>query len=401
MVRVLFVDKEASELAALHRQLRSECGEWETTFVATPHLARLAIDDRAPDVVVVDLAPPEMDGVKLLREIEKRRPDAIRIVTSAQPKHRSYVDSIGVAHQFLDKPLAPGALKDAITRAQALRRWVARPEVASAVRQLGPPPRLPRIYRALTQAIQREASLSEIGALLGSDPTLTARLLQVANSAYFAPSHPITSTELAAAFLGLDMLRPIILVEGLGGEAAIGPSAQARMQAIWRHSIDVSATAQLLARHERLSTSEVASASSLGVLHDLGAILLARRHDPIDVGNEREPADAVERARYGLAHTDAGACIAIAWGLPDDVVEVVASHHDPHRFAMGRRPTAGLLVAAACAFADAGEAAECRDPAAIERLRAALDARGLADRLETWRSLAERLLQPVAPHRRS
>src|SRR5262245_27790836 len=148
MTCVLFV---GGDLDALCRRLRSAHEEWEVSFAGTPRDAIAYLERHAPDVVVIDLAQ-WMDGVKLLLEVEKRHPTAVRIVTSNQPDHRSYVESIGVAHQFLPRPIDPDALMESIARACALRRWAVRPGVVSSVHRFGKPPRLPQVYRALTQA---------------------------------------------------------------------------------------------------------------------------------------------------------------------------------------------------------------------------------------------------------
>src|SRR5262245_38439150 len=175
MTCVLIFDGDAAALDALRGQLPPEQDEWQLHFVSSASEALRFMEEEQPDVVVIDLAQL-VNAVKLLQEVQTRHPAAVRIVTSPQPEHRSYVESIGVAHQFLQKPVAGEALKEAIVRACALRRWAVRPDVVSAVRRFGRPPRLPQVYRALTQAIQREASLSEIGAIVGSDAVMSGRL---------------------------------------------------------------------------------------------------------------------------------------------------------------------------------------------------------------------------------
>jgi HD-like signal output (HDOD) protein len=393
MTCVMILDGDAAALDALRGQLHPTPEEWQLHFVKSASEALEFMEVDEPDVVVIDLAQL-VNAVKLLQEVETRHPKAVRIVMSAAREHRSYVESIGVAHQFLQKPVAADALTEAVVRACALRRWAVRPDVVSAVRRFGRPPRLPQVHRALTQAIQREASLSEIGRIVGSDAVMAGRLLQLANSALFSPRHPISSTELAASFVGLEMVRSIVIFEGLAGGCSGGAAVEARVHEIWRHSLEIAAAARLLAGQEKASPEELSSAFSLGILHDLGAILLARHHAPIDAGDESRSAEEIERERHAVAHTEAGALLALEWGLPDDVVEVVASHHDPLRFGSSNHPSPGFFVAAACAFGDAP--AGGIDPRAIERLNAALVARGLADRLETWHDVAARARQPAA-----
>jgi HD-like signal output (HDOD) protein len=385
MVRVLFVDNEARALDGLRRRLHSQKDVWEMQFVSSASEALRLIDQAPPDIVVTDLRLQEMDGAALLAEVEKRSPRAVRIVLSGMVNQRSFVESVGIAHQFLPKPFDPEALKIAIGRACDLRRWVSQPEVAEAIRGLGQLPPLPQTYRQLNEAVQREASLAEIGRIIAMDPSLTARVLQVANSAYFSPRRPIASAELAASFLGLEMLRPIVVMNGVG-DSPTNADVATRLQSIWRHSLEVGSCARALAQFEKLSREEAAAAFSLGVMHDVGAILLAQRHAPVEGGDERRAADEVERAHFGLAHTEAGASLVLSWGLPDDIVEVVAAHHDARRIAATTHRTPGFLVAAACAFLDEENGGDSRGG---EGLRTALQTLGASDRFTEWKRVVD------------
>jgi HD-like signal output (HDOD) protein len=331
---------------------------------------------------------PKMSGLELLAIVEKRWPSAVRIVLSGQVNERAFVESSGVAHQFLPKPVDPEALKRTIDRASALRQWATRPEIASEVARIGRLPPLPQVYRELTAAVQREESLAEIGRIIARDPSLTARLLQVVNSAYFSPRRPITSAELATSFLGLDMLRPLVIFQGMTDGSATDPVVEQRIQTTWERSMDVACAARRIALFEKLPPHEAASAFSLGVLHNLGQLLLARYHDPIEIGDSQHAADEVERKRYGVAHTEVGALVLLTWGLPDEVVEVAAWHHDPSRLASTGKLTPGLLVSAASAIKDSE--APGGDSLAGTRLEKALAAGGFVDRLEAWRGIAER-----------
>jgi HD-like signal output (HDOD) protein/CheY-like chemotaxis protein len=392
MVRVLFVDDEPRVLDALKRQLRPYSDQWEMRFESSAHAAVEMLETWRPDVVVSDLRMPEVDGTKLLAVVAEKLPRAVRVVLTGMVNERSLVEALGVAHQFLAKPIDATAIQKVVERALSLRRWVARPEVASAVERLGSLPALPQVCRRIAECVRRDASLAEIGAVMGEDPGLTARLLQIANSAYFAPRRPITSVALAASFLGLEMVRSIVLLQGLGG-SALDAGVQSRMERIWRHSLEVAQASRALAVHERLPRDEATSAFSLGVLHDIGALLLATRRESLEVGDAHHTAEELERARHGFTHAEAGAHLALSWGLPDDAVEVAALHHDPRQFSHPERLTPGFLVSAACAFKD-GELVGGED-AAHERLRSALESRGLSDRFDSWSRTVESAAEPA------
>jgi len=394
MLRVLFVDDEKSALDALRRVLRGHQGEWEMRFVDDPKSAIPACEAFSPDVVITDLKMRGVDGVTLLTELVRRGSPAVRVVMSGLASERAFVETLGVANQFLLKPVDQSVLVGVIQRAKDLKEWLARPQVHAAIKECAPLPTLPRVYQEIVEAVRRDASLAEIGEIAAKDPSITASVLQVANSAYFAPRHPISSMKLAASFLGLELLRPIVLFASMGVKLATNPVVIRRLESVWRDSLDVAHTARAIAAAEKRPHDEAVAAFSLGVLHDVGALALSRHRDPIDFGSaDRSPgksADEFERECCEISHCDVGACILSSWGLPDDAVAVAAWHHDARRLVGESGTSAAFFVAAAVAFRSI---IDSNSPTTeLARLEEALTDRGMADRLDKWRDLA---LAPV------
>ena len=397
MLRVLFVDDEKNALDALRRTLRPHQSEWEMRFLDDPSQAVPACEEFSPDVVITDLKMRGTDGVSLLSELIRCGSPAVRVVMSGLASERAFVETLGVANQFLLKPVDRSVLVGVIQRAKELKDWLQRPEVRAAVDECAPLPTLPRVYQDIVQAVRREASLAEIGEIAAQDPSITASVLQIANSAYFAPRHPITSVKLAASFLGIELLRPIVLFASLGVKLATDPAVLARLQTVWRDSLDVAQAARAIAIAERRSRDEQVEAFSLGILHDVGALAISRRRDPIDLGSgagtSGKSADDLERDAGQVSHCDVGACILSSWGLPDDAVAVAAWHHDARRLAGVSATSAAFHVAAAVAYRSVIDAAS--DTVEHVRLAQALGARRMDDRLEKWRAAAS---APVGMH---
>jgi len=398
MLRVLFVDDERNALDALRRVLRGHQGEWEMRFVDDPLTAIPACEEFSPDVVVTDLKMRGVDGISLLAELVRRGSPAVRVVMSGLASERAFVETVGVANQFLLKPVDRNVLVGVIRRANELKEWLARPEVRAAVIECAPLPTLPQVYQEIVAAVRREASLAEIGEIAAKDPSITASVLQVANSAYFAPRHPINSMKLAASFLGLELLRPIVLFASLGVKLTADPAVLRRLESVWRDSLDVAHTARAIAVAENRPHDEAVAAFSLGVLHDVGSLAISRHRDPLDVGSPCESlgksADEIERECSGISHCDVGACILSSWGLPDDAVAVAAWHHDARRLVGESAASAAFFVAAVVAYRSAIDSGS--DTVEQARLEQALTERGMGERFEKWRELA---MAPVEARR--
>lgn len=390
MLRVLFIDDEQNALGALRRALRPHQGEWEMRFLDDPSAALKVCEEFSPDVIITDVKMRGLDGITLLTELVRRGSQAVRVVMSGLSSQRAFVDTLGVANQFLLKPVDRGVLEGVIQRAQELKEWLARPEVHAAVNECAPLPTLPTVYQAIVEAVRRDASLAEIGEIASEDPSITASVLQIANSAYFAPRNPISSVKLAASFLGLELLRPIVLFASLGVKLAADPNVRRRLDRVWRDGLEVARLARAIAVLENRPQEEAVAAFSFGVLHDVGSLMLSRHRDPIDAGaSGKAPgrsADELERESHRISHCDVGACILNSWGLPDDVVAVAAWHHDARRLVgqHGFSPT--LFVAAAVALRSAIDASS--ETVELERLKEALAKHGSGERFEKWQELA-------------
>ncbi|MEJ5170652.1 MAG: response regulator, partial [Fimbriimonadales bacterium] len=96
--RILFVDDEPNILEGLRRLLRSERERWAMDFALGPEEALEKVREQPYDVVVTDMRMPKMDGVALLEEVRKLRPEAIRFVLTGQTDRDTALNSANSAH---------------------------------------------------------------------------------------------------------------------------------------------------------------------------------------------------------------------------------------------------------------------------------------------------------------
>ena len=106
MKRVLFVDDEANVLSGLQRMLRSMRSQWEMGFAEGGEMALRMMEEHPFDIVVSDMRMPGMNGAELLREVMRLYPSTVRIILSGHADKELVSACVGVAHQYISKPVS-------------------------------------------------------------------------------------------------------------------------------------------------------------------------------------------------------------------------------------------------------------------------------------------------------
>lgn len=193
---------------------------------------------------------------------------------------------------------------------------------------------------AAALAVMQEAALatstaSSVANHIAQDHALTARVLRLANSAYYGLSRQVDDLQEAVVVLGMRSVRNLAIVastypwlsvalKGYG----LGPKM------MWTHSFAVAVAAQLLARKSGKADEDVAFTA--GLLHNLGklamSIWLEKRLNAMLQYAMRENLtfDEVERKLFGYDHADVGAYLGETWNLPASLVGAMRYHHQPN-----------------------------------------------------------------------
>lgn len=338
MKRVLFVDDDPGVLAGLRRMLRPHRREWDMVFAIGGEAAQAELE-RAPfDVVVTDMRMPGIDGAALLAFLRERHPATVRIVLSGHTELSAALRSVPVAHQFLSKPCDREVLVSAVHRACALEERLRHPTLRRLLGEMAALPSPPHVVVRLNQALaETHPSLDTVADVVAADPAMSAKLLQLVNSAFFGVAHRVTSVREAVGYLGIDMVRALaVAVEAFGSFQGALPETFGSAEVIQTHSIQVAHLAMELA-----APAQAQDAFTAGLLHEVGILALASSAPELlaalhaEMHRTRKPLAEVEAAIIGASHADIGAYLLSLWGLPYSVVEAVAEHHRaptmPHR----------------------------------------------------------------------
>jgi len=188
-----------------------------------------------------------------------------------------------------------------------------------------------RLMRMIREADVSAEALSEV---IAEDPSLTAQVLRLVNSAVYGLPKKVGTVSQAVLLLGFDTVATQVLERAR--TALKEPADRAGpldFKAFWQHAVAVAVGARTLARRVEHPNDEALFVA--GLLHDVGRILMAQ-FMPDDLARAmdeaarlRTPIVRVERETFGFTHCRLGARLAERWDLPDLVVDAVAFHHAP------------------------------------------------------------------------
>ena len=333
--RILFVDDQPNVLEGMGRMLRDMRYQWDMRFAVGGPDALGVMAAEPFDLVVSDMRMPVMDGLQFLTEVRAKYPNVIRVILSGYADQLLIMRSVGVAHQYLSKPCDAEMLRSTLTRAIGLRTLMADESITRLVGQMDTLPSLPALYSEIVQELQSsDASIRRVGEIIAKDLGMTAKILQLVNSAFFGIRRRVSNPADAATYLGLETIQSLVL-SFKAFSMFPTPVRDNSLTTIWSHSLATAALAKRIAEGEHAGKSEADESFTAGLLHDLGRLLLANNL-PKQYGDVIRHAavsgtafSTAERAMLGTTHAEVGAYLLGLWGLPDPIIEAVALHHRP------------------------------------------------------------------------
>jgi putative nucleotidyltransferase with HDIG domain len=209
-----------------------------------------------------------------------------------------------------------------------------REDIRLGIRNIKNLPTLPVIVsRILEVADDSGSSANELAELVARDMSVSAKVLNLANSAFYGFSRRITTIPQAVVVLGFDTVRSLAL--SVSVFETLKPDTDEvsfDREAFWIHSIGCGTAARLIAKE--LSYRDTGTFFVAGLLHDLGKVILdtyfsAQYSEVIAemVEEERSALDA-ETDILDIDHAEVGSWLATRWKFPEILVTPIAAHHN-------------------------------------------------------------------------
>jgi putative nucleotidyltransferase with HDIG domain len=280
----------------------------------------------------------KMDGVELLDTVMERYPGTVRIILSEDSDKEKSLQSVKSAHQFLKKPCDADTVKYTIERACKLQDLLRNETLIKTVTGIKNLPSPPRLYSLIMQEMRSpDASLKKVGDIISQDIAMTAKILQLINSAYFGLPRRITDPQQATIFLGIDTLKALVLTFHVFSEFSEDAElCEFSLADMLKHSIMVGRLAKEIAKVELDDTKILEEIYIAGILHDIGKLILLKlpeQYREVMKYIKSTGFSFVEAEYYVMktSHAELGAYLLALWGIPDNIVETVAFHNNPSK----------------------------------------------------------------------
>jgi putative nucleotidyltransferase with HDIG domain len=193
---------------------------------------------------------------------------------------------------------------------------------------------LPEIYYQLNEAIHDpDCTFDDIGEIISMDAGLTARLLQIVNSAFYGFSSQVETVTHSLTIIGTDQLTQLVLASSVMSRFKGIPEDLLNMEGFWRHSIASGLAARTLATLS--GEYNVERYFVAGLLHDVGRLVMAVKipdQTRAIIEKVKESGQSLyeeEQRTLGFDHAELGGRLLKSWYLPERLEEAVTHHHNP------------------------------------------------------------------------
>jgi putative nucleotidyltransferase with HDIG domain len=177
-------------------------------------------------------------------------------------------------------------------------------------------------------------SINEVANVIKFDPSITANILKMANSAYFGPRHKISNINDAVVYLGKQNLLRAIQTAGVSKYYKKGaPGYFDKVTDLWEHSVAVALMSQIISK--KITGEEDTTLYTAALLHDVGKIIMGEFvRDSLAkisalVSTQRVSFLEAEEFVIGINHADLGGKIAAYWKFPIEIIDAISFHHRP------------------------------------------------------------------------
>jgi len=192
-------------------------------------------------------------------------------------------------------------------------------------------PTIPKVAQELIQGFNDEdVPVGDIIRRISADQVLSARLLRLANSAYYHVPRTVATVDDAVSMLGFINVRTMVISAGLTGCFKVMPGID--LKQFWRHSLHTAGAAKHLCGEAGLNTE---LAFTVGLLHAIGELVLHAGMPAamLQIDKSIKMLDprrfAAQRQALGYTYVEVGTELARKWKFPDELCQAIAASGEP------------------------------------------------------------------------
>jgi putative nucleotidyltransferase with HDIG domain len=396
----MFVETQGQVLNPLKASLLGTHADWQILFMADAAAALDLISQRKVGIVLANFGMDHAGCEEFFSSLRKMAPEVIRISLLPEQAKDNVAKSLEYAHECIAAHCDMSRMEIVIARSLNVWEKARRnPRLAELMSNLHTIPTPPALYFDIRDELESpRGTAHSVAEIIAKDPAITAKLLKVANSGFYASPRTIADLDDAITLLGMDLVLALVLSAHLYNQL---PIPGLNLDELWKHSIAVATLAKEIASHEQGSRAIISRCAISGLLHDLGQLVfLANMPDTYyslirDArGNETKLLE-MELEEFGIGHPEVGALILSLWDLPDEVVQAIANHHTQefHSLSDVSLTTKAVFVAESML-----QGQNLQEGTALTHTEGQADTTSMFDGLAQWKPLMEKLVEQGLIH---
>jgi HD-like signal output (HDOD) protein len=324
-MKVMFVDDEPMVLKGIKRSLFNT--GWEIILANSGQQALDILSDTPVDCVISDMQMPGMNGAELLEKISELYPSTVRVVLSGHADKDMAAKASFVAHQWFSKPCSPDEIKKAIQRIETIQQALPNQKIKEIVGKIKVLPSTPKLFLRIKQLFDADVDMDLVANVIGEDPALTAKILQISNSSFFMLNTKVQRIEDAITRLGADVVSCVVAMAEIYSNTIKIPGYS--IEKAQQHSMYTALLGVSLAPPEAREETML-----VGLLHDIGMyILFMLAPDSVETYLQKriksEDNTALEHELFGADHTQLAGYLLHLWNFPYHLIDSIVLHHQP------------------------------------------------------------------------
>lgn len=331
---LLFVGMTPDWIQVIDRDLHRVQPSWDCAFISEPTSAAALLKDKQFHAVILHSAIAA--DAMLSAELSKASARTVRMVLCDTNDRAEIARWSTAGYSPLSQTTDATSLATNVSRIAQVQEWMTDTGVKKLIAQCRKLPAMPKLYAQVSKELSSpNGSIDVVAQLIAQDPVMTAKILQIVNSAFFALGRQIGEPSEAVMFLGAERTRSLILLAGVFTQFEGIQIPGFSPEQVWNHSLQVATLARTIAMFETKNAKTAEAAFTAGLIHDMGKLILAANVPTMCNAieqlykakqlNQRE----AELQVLGTSHAELAASLLGTWALPLPVLEAVAWHHTP------------------------------------------------------------------------
>lgn len=302
--------------------------------------AMLVLESVKLEIVITEYQLDDSNGVDFLQSVFDKVRMSTRIIVGEKANEELIIKAVikGIACTYIDEAAQKGLIKRKLEDIARIRSTMTNTKLMEILRGSPDFPINMAVYEQLMEAMHDDLPIPVISRIISKDVALTAKVLQVANSAFYG-NFSGSSIEKAIIYMGLNPVKDIVLMHSLSTNLKMTAAQNKELESIVRHSIVTNYYMHAIAKKTGGCPITPLNNSS-GIIHDIGKLVqlvfFPMEYNSIVEYRDEHPDDdyytcETETHNMSIGHSEIGAYFLRCWNFNQFSIEAALFHHEPEQ----------------------------------------------------------------------